>query len=133
MGAHLEGPYIAAAAAGGFDPSFITTPQDFDLSGILDAGSDLIRIVTLSPELPGTERVVRELVRRRIVASLGHSMAGLQEYSTARSAGATHCCHTYNNRRTFPDSISSACANKPARPSTANRSDSGSLAGRLNG
>jgi len=104
IGVHLEGPYINVEARGGFLPSQITTPTQFCIKSILDAGSDLIRLVTLSPELPATTAVIQDCVSRNIVVAMGHSYAGMEEYQAGRVAGATHCAHTYNNRRTFPDS-----------------------------
>ncbi|MBM3803490.1 MAG: N-acetylglucosamine-6-phosphate deacetylase [Acidimicrobiia bacterium] len=104
LGVHLEGPYIAAEVRGGFHPSQIATPREFSLQPILNEGSDLVRIVSLSPELPGCEEVIRDCVQRGIVVGLCHTLGGEDIYLVARRAGATHITHTYNNRRTFPDS-----------------------------
>lgn len=103
-GVHLEGPYIAIEARGGFLPSQITTPADFSVQSILDAGRDLIRIMSLSPELPGISEVIQDCVRRGITVGICHTYGGAEAYQAAREAGATHITHTYNNRRTFPDS-----------------------------
>jgi N-acetylglucosamine-6-phosphate deacetylase len=104
LGAHLEGPYIAAEARGGFQPGQITTPREFSLQPVLNEGRDLVRIVSLSPELPGCDEVIRDCVQRGIVVGLCHTLGGEDVYLAARRAGATHITHTYNNRRTFPDS-----------------------------
>src|SRR5581483_4501833 len=106
LGAHLEGPYIAPGAIGGFSPDQITTPEHFSIDRILDEGRDLIRIVMLAPELPGALHVIEDLRERQIVAAMGHTLAGADVYEAARKAGASHCTHTYNNRRTFPESSS---------------------------
>jgi N-acetylglucosamine-6-phosphate deacetylase len=106
LGVHLEGPYIAPGAIGGFSPDQITTPERFSMKGILDEGTDLVKLMMLAPELPGAMPVIEDLQSRGIVAALGHTLADEATYDEARSAGASHCTHTYNNRRTFPESPS---------------------------
>ena len=106
LGVHLEGPYIAPGAIGGFSPDQITTPERYAMDGILDEGTGLVKIMMVAPELPGALKVIEDLRRRNIVAALGHTLAGEEVYNEARRAGATHCTHTYNNRRTFPESPS---------------------------
>lgn len=103
-GVHLEGPYIAPGAMGGFSSEQITTPEQFSMKEILDAGWDLIRIMMVAPELPGACALISDLRRRNIVAAMGHTLGDSDVYNAARNAGATHCTHTYNNRRTFPES-----------------------------
>jgi N-acetylglucosamine-6-phosphate deacetylase len=105
-GVHLEGPYIAPAAIGAFSPDQITSPDRFSMAGILDEGADLIRIMMVAPELPGAMPVIADLRERGIVAALGHTFGDQAIYEEARRAGAIHCTHTYNNRRTFPESPS---------------------------
>lgn len=106
LGVHLEGPYIAPGAIGGFSPDQITTPERFAMNDILDEGTDLVKIMMVAPELPGALKVIDDLRRRNIVAAVGHTLATEEVYNAARQAGATHCTHTYNNRRTFPESPS---------------------------
>lgn len=104
VGVHLEGPYIAHGAIGAFSPEQIATPDEFSMTAILDEGRDLIRIMMVAPELPGACRVIADLRQRGIVAAVGHTLGDSAVYDAARQAGATHCTHTYNNRRTFPES-----------------------------
>lgn len=106
VGVYLEGPYVAEGAMGGFTPDQIATPEKFSIAPILDEGRDLIRIVMVAPELPGALAIIQDLRNRGIVAAMGHTLADLNVYEAAREAGANHCTHTYNNRRTFPESPS---------------------------
>ena len=105
FGAHLEGPYVAVEARGGFLPEQITTPERFSIKPILDADGGLIRLLMVSPELPGIIDVIRLCVDRGIVVALGHTFGGETEYvETPERPERPHCTHTYNNRRSFPES-----------------------------
>ena len=53
-------------------------------------------MVTLAPELPGALGLVRELARRGIVVSAGHSAATYDEARTAIDAGLTYATHLFN-------------------------------------
>ncbi len=59
------------------------------------AGKDL-RIMTVSPELPGAIDLIRFLRRNGTVVSLGHSMAKEDDLRKAIKTGLTHICHLYN-------------------------------------
>lgn len=104
LGVHMEGPFIAPGAIGGFAPDQITTPEQYSIDGILDEGAGLVKLVMVAPELPGALKVIEDLHSRGIVPALGHTLADEMTYDEARRAGASHCTHTYNNRRTFPES-----------------------------
>jgi N-acetylglucosamine-6-phosphate deacetylase len=59
-------------------------------------GRGRIRIMTLAPELPGAFDLIRLLVSRGIIASLGHSSADYDTALAAIDAGATHATHLFN-------------------------------------
>ncbi|HET8777190.1 MAG TPA: N-acetylglucosamine-6-phosphate deacetylase [Candidatus Limnocylindria bacterium] len=99
LGAHLEGPYIAQSRAGAHDPSAIRPPDLDELRRWLDGGS--VRIVTLAPELPGAEAMIRELVRRGVVVAIGHSDATWDQADAAITAGARLGTHLFNAMRPF--------------------------------
>ena len=104
IGVHLEGPYISLEALGGFRPDQVATPEEFSLSPILDAAPDLLKIVSLAPEVPGVTEIIADCARRGIVVGMCHTKAAEEEYAAAREAGASHITHCYNNRRDFPSS-----------------------------
>lgn len=72
-GCHLEGPFISTEKKGAHLQEFI---RSFSSAGVEDLmevyGSlDNVAIVTLAPELPGSQAVVTELSKRGITVSLG--------------------------------------------------------------
>jgi N-acetylglucosamine-6-phosphate deacetylase len=52
-GIHLEGPWLAAQRCGAHDPALLRDPEPGELSRVLDAGDQTIRMVTLAPERSG--------------------------------------------------------------------------------
>jgi N-acetylglucosamine-6-phosphate deacetylase len=94
LGIHLEGPHLAPARAGVHDPRHM---RPLDEAGVellcsLDVGRTL---VTVAPE-QAPPALVRELVRRGVVVSLGHTDAGYAQLSAALAAGATGFTHLFN-------------------------------------
>jgi N-acetylglucosamine-6-phosphate deacetylase len=94
IGAHFEGPFINPVKKGGMDAKYL---QDMSLENCcryLETGA--LKYMTLSPELPGSEEVIRYLVENGVVVSLGHTKATREEMLTATAAGATSVCHLFN-------------------------------------
>ena len=96
LGAHFEGPFIAPERRGGMDAAFLRHPSLEEMKLYLDRLAGALKIMTLSPELPGALDVIRELRRHGGVASVGHSAADPAQLDAAIAAGATHVCHLFN-------------------------------------
>lgn len=97
LGIHLEGPYLNPEKCGAHDPALL---RGVDVDEIIRwAGDDMIRIVTLAPELPGALEAVRRLRQRGIVVSAGHSNATLDEALAGFEAGITWGTHLFNAMR----------------------------------
>jgi N-acetylglucosamine-6-phosphate deacetylase len=94
LGLHLEGPYLSPRRPGAHDPSLL---RPIDVDEILAwAAPDIVRIVTLAPELPGAAAAIRALRARGILVSVGHSNASYQEALVAFDAGIAWGTHLYN-------------------------------------
>jgi N-acetylglucosamine-6-phosphate deacetylase len=90
-GAHLEGPFLAVQGA--HRPECMRS--EVDLSW-LDSLGDLVRILTLAPELPGAIEAVGALSERRVLVSLGHSACSAETAARATDAGARLVTHLGN-------------------------------------
>lgn len=90
LGLHIEGPHLAPTRRGTHPASDLRPPTDaaFPL--------DHVAIVTLAPELPGALPLIRSLVERGVVVSIGHSDASAAEARAALDAGATLGTHLLN-------------------------------------
>lgn len=95
LGLHLEGPYFADSQKGAQDPRYIKNPDQDDYMSVLDSTSSILR-VSVAPELPGALDFGRELRRRGILASIGHTDATYDEVVAALEAGYTHVTHLYS-------------------------------------
>jgi len=79
-GAHLEGPFISPARLGA-QPPFPVPPADHLVQQAV--ALDVVRVVTLAPELEGAAPAIQRFVRGGVRVSLGHSAA---DYATASAA-----------------------------------------------
>jgi len=97
-GYHLEGPFLnpADGYAGCHPPQVMTAP-DADLVLRLEAGlSRPILLVTLAPELPGSEAAIGRLSGAGKIVAVGHSSADADTVAMAVEAGATMSTHLGN-------------------------------------
>lgn len=99
LGLHFEGPMLNVERKGAHDGSLMRLPSAEVIEGwSRDRG---VAMVTLAPELDGAGDVVRTLVERRIVVSMGHSQADWYACREAAMLGANHVTHLYNAMSPF--------------------------------
>lgn len=96
LGIHLEGPYLNPVKKGAHVPEDIRLPDIMEMQELLGETGDLVKLVTLAPELPGGRELAAFLSERGIRTALGHSTANDDELSGAAAAGLTHATHMFN-------------------------------------
>ena len=94
LGAHLEGPFLSPLRKGAHDPANLL-PIDLGLIQAL-AGSGLVSMMTLAPELPRAREAIRLLLENDVVPSAGHTDATYEELTGAVDAGLRTGTHLYN-------------------------------------
>ena len=94
LGAHLEGPFLSPVRKGAHDPANLL-PIDLGLIQEL-AGSGLVRMMTLAPELPRAREAIRLLLQNGVVPSAGHTDATYEELTYAMDEGLRTGTHLYN-------------------------------------
>jgi N-acetylglucosamine-6-phosphate deacetylase len=99
LGIHLEGPFLSHEKRGVQPAEHLLAPSTATLDRLLDAGRGHVRLITIAPELPGAEELIRHAVSRGIRVSVGHSNATAAETKAAIVAGATSATHTFNAMR----------------------------------
>ena len=102
VGIHYEGPFLNPLRAGAHMPEHLRLP-DVELARhlCLAAGDRCRRVVTIAPELPGADAVIRQFADCGYLVSLGHSNATFQEARAAFGYGARHVTHLGNGMRPF--------------------------------
>lgn len=108
LGIHLEGPFISKEKAGVHPLALIAAPDKDHLNKLIGAG--LIKQVTIAPEIPGSLELIKYLVSRDIVVSLGHSNATKEQAEAGFSAGAKSVTHLFNGMPKPPAQGLSAAA-----------------------
>jgi N-acetylglucosamine-6-phosphate deacetylase len=93
LGAHLEGPFISPHALGAQPPFAI--PPDRDVVEAL-AGTGVIRVATIAPEIDPDGWLVAALAARKIRVQIGHTICTYAQAVQALSAGATGFTHLFN-------------------------------------
>ena len=93
-GFHVEGPFINPNYAGAQNPKHIRPPNFPEIERL--ASILPIRLVSLAPEMPGGQELIRLLCRRGITPSLAHTGANYEQFLEAKRAGAKHLTHFCN-------------------------------------
>lgn len=94
-GVHVEGPFISREKRGAQKEEFIRNPEPALTDSLLKC-SDVIKIVTLAPELPGALNFIDQLRALNIEISGGHSNAWDEESRAAFTHGMRNVTHTFN-------------------------------------
>jgi N-acetylglucosamine-6-phosphate deacetylase len=97
-GFHVEGPHIAPddGPRGAHPRQWVRPPDTSEFDRWQEAARGLIRIVTISPEYPGTPAYIEHIVARGVVASIGHTQADASQLADAVAAGASLSTHLGN-------------------------------------
>jgi N-acetylglucosamine-6-phosphate deacetylase len=100
-GVHIEGPFLNPARCGALDRRFFVLPTEHILRNLMEGFEDIVRIVTLAPELEGSIRLTKIMTDLGIKVNLGHSNASYEEARRAFDAGARGITHIFNAMRGF--------------------------------
>ncbi len=96
LGVHLEGPFLNPAKRGAHPEQYLRPLTVDEVKRVLGDYTELVRVITLAPELDPDGKVIPYLRSLGIVVSLGHSQATAEEAKLAFSQGATMVTHAFN-------------------------------------
>lgn len=94
-GINMEGPFVSEAKKGAQNGAYLQNASVELFDRLNDISNNLVKLVTLAPELDGAMEFI-ENIKNRVSVSLGHTTA---DYNTALKAfekGASHVTHLYN-------------------------------------
>jgi N-acetylglucosamine-6-phosphate deacetylase len=94
-GAHVEGPFISKTKAGAQRAEFIQDPSPPAVRQLLEY-TDVLKRVTIAPELPGALEAIEDFYATGISVSGGHSDAWDEDARSAFDRGMRSVTHTFN-------------------------------------
>ena len=100
LGVHMEGPFLSPVQSGAHPRSLLSLPKPDNYLPFLEY-EDVLKVMTLAPELDGAVQLVMDLKKRGIVASAGHTDGICSEMIPAIDAGISLATHIYCNMSNF--------------------------------
>jgi len=105
LGAHLEGPFINPVKCGMIKKENIVGANGHSplhqFDDVFDACHGSLKMMTIAPEMPGAIDIIKQLKKKRIVASIGHTDATYEEAIKGFDAGIMHTTHIFNAMRSL--------------------------------
>jgi N-acetylglucosamine-6-phosphate deacetylase len=101
LGAHLEGPFLNPERCGSLDKKIFLKPSLSSLKKVIAGYEDIIKIITIAPEIPGALKVIEKCSELGIKVNMGHSDATYKQAVEGKKAGATGITHLFNAMRPF--------------------------------
>jgi N-acetylglucosamine-6-phosphate deacetylase len=96
LGVHLEGPFLNPLKRGAHPVEFLLSLTIENVKQVLGDCADIVKIITLAPELDSTGEVIPYLQSLGISVSLGHSSATAEQAQQAFARGASMVTHAFN-------------------------------------
>jgi len=99
IGVHLEGPFLNPVKCGALDAPLFSEPSEYVLMELLEGFEDIVKIITVAPEINGAISLIKKVSGMGIVVSMGHSDATYAEAEDGFRAGARGITHIFNAMR----------------------------------
>lgn len=96
LGVHLEGPFLNPQFRGVHVEEYIREPKPEELNQLWKSGNELLKVITLAPEVPGGEAAVDFFARRGVQVSIGHSGACYEDTRKMLARGVRRSTHLFN-------------------------------------
>ena len=96
LGVHLEGPFLNPKKRGAHPEEYLLPLTIDNLKRVLGDDRDVVKMITLAPELDPTGEAIEYLKKQNIIISLGHSLATEAEANRAFKLGASTITHSFN-------------------------------------
>jgi len=101
LGIHMEGPFINPKQKGAQDEKFILKPTIDNFLELCSDYLDIVKLVTIAPEIEGSLDLIKFLKEKGIIVSVGHTDSTYDEVAAGFKAGITHATHVFNAMRGF--------------------------------
>jgi N-acetylglucosamine-6-phosphate deacetylase len=99
-GIHLEGPFLSAFNRGAQPERYLLTPGGDNIDFVV-RNSDVIRLITVAPDLPNIKALIEASVEHGVVVSGGHDNAIETEVYDAMLSGLRSVTHIFCSSSTL--------------------------------
>lgn len=99
LGAHLEGPFISKNRLGAMEERYVLPPGAENCRRLIEGYEPILLEMTLAPEEPGADEVIRLLDSLGVRVQAGHCDASYEEGEAAFEKGVGSVCHFFNAAR----------------------------------
>jgi N-acetylglucosamine-6-phosphate deacetylase len=96
LGVHLEGPFLNPQKRGAHPVEYLLPLTIDNITKILGKYIEIVKVITLAPELDQTGTVIPYLRSLGVIVSLGHSQANFAQAESAFTTGASMVTHAFN-------------------------------------
>ncbi len=96
LGVHLEGPFLNPQKRGAHPEEYLLALTIDNVQQALGDYAEIVKVMTLAPELDSTGEVIPYLRSLGITVSLGHSLATAAQAEEAFKLGASMVTHAFN-------------------------------------
>ena len=96
LGAHLEGPFLAAERKGAHNPGFLIDPSPAAVERLIAAARGTLRQITLAVERENALEAIDVFVEAGVQVAVGHTEAGFDLTRAAFDRGARLLTHAFN-------------------------------------
>jgi len=101
LGLYLEGPFLNPLRCGALDRESFLKPALSSLKNLIEGYEEIVKIITIAPELPGALRVIEKCSEMGIRVHMGHSDGTYTQAGDGMKAGAVGVTHIFNAMRPF--------------------------------
>lgn len=96
LGVHLEGPFLNCQKRGAHPEQYLLPLTIDHVKQVLGDYEQIVKVITLAPELDSSQQTITYLQDKNIIVSLGHSLATAMEAQQAFNQGASMVTHAFN-------------------------------------
>jgi N-acetylglucosamine-6-phosphate deacetylase len=101
IGLNLEGPFLNPSKCGALNAMTFLEPTEHNFEELIEGYEDILKVITVAPEINGALELIKNLTGRGIIVSMGHSDATYEEAEAGFRAGAKGITHIFNGMRGF--------------------------------
>ncbi len=96
LGINLEGPFLSKEYSRFHAKKDLQDITADNLKCVWSEISNFLRVISISPEIPGAFEAIRFFSERGVIVSVGHTGCSLKEFQNAVACGARSVTHIYN-------------------------------------